>query len=89
MSTNILAIPLKRTISTSLSEPLKEFISTFLGQNSEQFHDDLVKLDKLRADIVHVDVHPESLERLVLYYTQLQTIREKLPNDVGLGSWRG
>ena len=66
----------------ALGEGLKQFISTTLDQHPEQFRDDLDNLDKLRADIVVLDVHASSLERLLQYHAQLLALSTKLPVDV-------
>lgn len=82
MATNILSIPFRKTTQLSVAELLKTFISTTLDQHPEQFKDDLATLDKLRADIVKLDVHQSSLERLVQYHGHLLTLSNKLPVDV-------
>jgi programmed cell death 6-interacting protein len=82
MATNILSVPFKRTRAVPLVERLAAFISSALGQHPEQFKDDLASLDKLRADIVVLDVHTSSLERLVAYHAQLLALSAKLPVDV-------
>lgn len=82
MATNILSVPFRRTRPIPLSQKLKEFISTTLDQHPEQFKDDLETLDQLRADIVTLDVHPGSLERLVVYHSHLLALSTKVPIDV-------
>jgi hypothetical protein len=82
MTTNILSIPFRRTRPVPLAENLKVFISETLDQHPEQFKDDLVALDKLRTDIITLDVHPSSLERLIQYHSQLLALSNKLPLDV-------
>src|SRR5579859_6762548 len=49
MATNILSIPFRRTKPAPLIETLRSFISTTLDQHPEQFRDDLLALDRLRA----------------------------------------
>ena len=87
MASNILAVPFKRTKNISLVDGLKDIISNSLGQSAEQFQDELVTLDKLRADIVTLDVHPSSLERLIKYHRELLSISSKLPVDVNKRSF--
>jgi hypothetical protein len=82
MATNILSIPFRKTKQLPVAELLKTFISTTLDQHPEQFKDDLATLDKLRADIVTLDVHPGSLERLLRYHGHLLTLSNNLPVDV-------
>jgi programmed cell death 6-interacting protein len=82
MATNILSIPFRRTRPVPLIETLKSFISTALDQHPEQFKDDLLALDRLRADIITLDIHPSSLERLLKYHGQLVALSSKLPIDV-------
>jgi len=84
MATNILSVPLKRTRPVPLVELLSSFISSALDQHPEQFKDDIAALDKLRGDIVAMDVHPSTLERLVAYHAQLLALSAKLPVDVSL-----
>jgi hypothetical protein len=84
MSTNILSIPFRRTKPVPFDDKLNEFISSTLDQHPEQFRDDLAALNKLRADIITLDVHPSSLERLVRYHAQLLALSTKLPIDVQL-----
>lgn len=85
MATNILSVPLKRTRPVPLVELLSSFISSALDQHPEQFKDDLAALDKLRCDIIAMDVHPSTLGRLVAYHAQLLALSAKLPVDVSLG----
>jgi programmed cell death 6-interacting protein len=82
MSTNILSVPFRRTKPIPLPEKLSEFISSALDQHPEQFRDDIAELAKLRAEIVLIDIHPSSLERLVHYHAQLLAVSTKLPVDV-------
>ena len=82
MATNILSVPFRRTRSVALGDGLEEFISTSLDQHPEQFREDLTALEKLRADIVILDVHQTSLERLTAYHAQLLALADKLPVDV-------
>jgi hypothetical protein len=82
MATNILSVPFKRTRAVPLLERLTSFISSALDQHPEQFKDDLAALDKLRADIVVMDVHTGTLERLIAYHAQLLALAAKLPVDV-------
>ena len=82
MATNILSVPFRRTKPIPFAEKLSEFISSALDQHPEQFRDDLATLNKLRADIVTLDIHPSSLERLVRYHAQLIALSTKLPVDV-------
>ena len=84
MATNILSIPFRRTKPVPLIETLKSFISTTLDQHPEQFKDGLLALDRLRADIITLDIHPSSLERLLKYHGQLIALSSKLPIDVSL-----
>jgi programmed cell death 6-interacting protein len=84
MATNILSVPFKRTKPVPLGEGLKDFISTTLDQHPEQFKEDLLTIDKLRADIIPLDVHPSTLDRLVRYHSQLLALSAKLPIDVYL-----
>jgi len=90
MATNILSVPFKRTRAVPLLEKLTAFISTALDQHPEQFKDDLAALDRLRADVVVMDVHSGCLERLVAYHAQLLALAAKLPVDVcplKMGAW--
>lgn len=96
MATNILSVPFKRTRAVPLLERLTLFISSALDQHPEQFKDDLAALDRLRADIVVMDVHTGTLERLIAYHAQLLALAAKLPVDVLLqmcwwlmAGWRG
>jgi hypothetical protein len=82
MATNILSIPFRRTKPVPLAENVKSFISTTLDQHPEQFKDDLLTLDRLRADIITIDIHSSSLERLLRYHGQLLALSTKLPLDV-------
>jgi programmed cell death 6-interacting protein len=82
MATNILSIPFRRTKPVPLAENVKSFISTTLDQHPEQFKDDLLTLDRLSADIVTIDIHQSSLERLLRYHGQLLVLSTKLPLDV-------
>jgi programmed cell death 6-interacting protein len=82
MATNILSIPFRKTKQLAIAELLKTFISSTLDQHPEQFKDDLSAFDKLRGDIVTLDVHPSCLERLTRYHAQLLTLSSKLPLDV-------
>ena len=86
MTNNILSIPFRRTKPVPFAEKLTEFISSTLDQHPEQFRDDLAALNKLRADIVTLDVHSSSLERLIRYHAQLLALSTKLPVDVHLHS---
>lgn len=82
MNTNILSVPFKRTKPVRLADLLKSFISNALDQHPEQFKEDLSALDKLRAEIVTLDVHPNTLDRLLQYHQQLVALSAKLPLDV-------
>jgi len=82
MNTNILSVPFKRTKPVRLADLLKSFISNALDQHPEQFKEDLSALDKLRAEIVTLDVHPNTLDRLLQYHQQLVALSGKLPLDV-------
>jgi len=82
MTTNILSVPFRKTRAVALGEGLQDFISNVLNQNPKQFQDDLVAIDKIRADIVQLDVHTSSLERLLKYHALLLALSSKLPVDV-------
>ena len=84
MATNILSVPFRRTRPVPLTEQLSSFISSSLDQHPQQFHDDLSTLSKSRTDILTLDIHTTSLDRLLLYHSYLSSLATKLPLDVGV-----
>ncbi|KAK9722599.1 pH-response regulator protein palA/rim20, variant 2 [Basidiobolus ranarum] len=84
MTTNILAIDLKKTESVQLTKPLREYIADSYSEPPELYVDDYRVIEALRADCVNAEVHQNSLNRLIKYYGQLVFISTKFPSDVNI-----
>ncbi|OKL58793.1 pH-response regulator protein palA/RIM20 [Talaromyces atroroseus] len=88
-SSNIVQLPFRRTHPVSLSDAITQYISSKYDQRPDMFADDLLVLDRLRAEAVNVqEPHVSGVSRLVTYAAQLKWLGGKFPVDVGVDfSW--
>ncbi|KAI9376531.1 BRO1-like domain-containing protein [Aspergillus egyptiacus] len=85
MTSNILQIPFRRSHTVSLSPALTQYISSKYDQRPDMFADDLLIIDRLRSEAVHVqEPHISGISRLVAYSAQLKWLGGKFPVDVGV-----
>ncbi|ORX79707.1 BRO1-domain-containing protein [Basidiobolus meristosporus CBS 931.73] len=84
MTTNIIAVDLKKTESVQLTKPLREYIANSYSEPPDLYVDDYRVIEALRADCVNAEVHQNSLNRLIRYYGQLVFISTKFPSDVDI-----
>ncbi|KAI9098591.1 BRO1-like domain-containing protein [Phlyctochytrium arcticum] len=80
-STNMLPVEFKRTERLSLAPPIKAYIGTAYAEDPDIYIDDFRNLDNLRGDIIILDVHTASLNKLLKYYGQLLYVGSKFPID--------
>lgn len=80
----MLHLPFRRSHPVSLGDALKQYISSKYDQHPDMFAEDLLVVDRLRADAVHVqEPHASGVSRLVAYAAQLKWMGAKFPIDVG------
>ncbi|GAO48459.1 BRO1-domain-containing protein [Saitoella complicata NRRL Y-17804] len=84
MNSNILSVPLKRTLPVSLASSLQSFVYNKYDQHPEQFRDDFKELDALRSRCVGVSVRVECIQDFQRYYAQLCWLTRKFPIDTGI-----
>ncbi|KAF8544034.1 BRO1-like domain-containing protein [Trichophaea hybrida] len=78
------AIPFRRSHPLELSSAVKQYISTKYDQHPDMFSSDLVAIDRLRTDAMHVqEPHESGIRKLTEYAAQLQWIGGKFPIDIG------
>ena len=75
----MMAFELKKTEHVSLIEPLKHYITTHYGEKASSVSSDLSSLQKLREEILNLDIHQVCLHKLLKYYGQLVYIGSKFP----------
>ena len=81
----MLSLPFRRSHPVSLSDALKQYISSKYDQHPDMFAEDLLVVDRLRADAVHVqEPHSSGVSRLVTYAAQLKWMGSKFPIDVSV-----
>lgn len=84
VSRNILQVPFRRSHSVSLSNAITQYISAKYDQHPDMFADDLMIIDRLRTEAIHVqEPHISGISRLVTYAAQLKWLGGKFPIDVG------
>lgn len=82
-SSNILAIPFRRTHNLQLSAAIKTYISSKYDQHPDTFARDLEVIDTLRKDAVNaVEPHISGVKKLQVYAAQLVWMGGKFPVDV-------
>ena len=82
---NILLIPFRHTRNVSLSDAITQYISSEYDQRPDMFADDLIIIDRLRAEAINVqEPHVSGISRLVTYAAQLKWLCGKFPVDVSL-----
>ena len=87
MSSNILALPFRRTHTVSLSEALKVYISENYDQHPDMFKQDLEAIDRFRQEAVTAattDPHSSAIKKISAYAAQLVWIGGKFPIDIGV-----
>ncbi|KAB8215890.1 pH-response regulator protein palA/RIM20 [Aspergillus novoparasiticus] len=85
MTSNILQIPFRRSHTVSLSDAITQYISTKYDQRPDMFADDLLIIDRLRNEAIHVqEPHVSGISRLVTYAAQLKWLGGKFPVDIGV-----
>ncbi|EPS28946.1 pH-response regulator protein palA/RIM20 [Penicillium oxalicum] len=89
MTSNILQLPFRRSHSVSLADAITQYISSKYDQRPDMFADDLMIIDRLRNEAIHVqEPHISGISRLVTYAAQLKWLGGKFPIDVGVDfSW--
>ncbi|KAJ3185229.1 pH-response regulator protein palA/rim20 [Gaertneriomyces sp. JEL0708] len=80
-TSNMLPVEFKRTERLSLSPPLKSYIASQYAEDPDIYIDDFRELESLRGDIMQLDVHPASLNKLLKYWGQLTHVGAKFPID--------
>lgn len=67
----------------SVADAFKQYISSKYDQRPDMFADDLLIIDRLRAEAVNVqEPHVSGISRLVTYAAQLKWLGGKFPIDV-------
>lgn len=84
MSTNLLDLSLKRTDAVNYRCALEALITEQFTQHPSDFDSDIGRLEALRIDALIEPVSPNSLDKLIVYNSQLSYIATKLPNDIGV-----
>lgn len=80
---NILQVPFRRSHTVSLSDAITQYISTKYDQRPDMFGDDLMIIDRLRSEAIHIqEPHVSGISRLVTYAAQLKWLGGKFPIDV-------
>ena len=80
---NILQLPFRRSHTVSLSDAITQYISSKYDQRPDMFADDLLIIDRLRAEAINVqEPHVSGISRLVTYAAQLKWLGGKFPIDV-------
>ncbi|CCX33096.1 Similar to pH-response regulator protein palA/RIM20; acc. no. P79020 [Pyronema omphalodes CBS 100304] len=80
----ILNIPFRKSHPLELSTAVKQYISTKYDQHPDMFSADLVAIDRLRSDAIHVqEAHESGVQKLAEYAAQLQWMSGKFPIDIG------
>ncbi|PTU17382.1 hypothetical protein P175DRAFT_0496537 [Aspergillus ochraceoroseus IBT 24754] len=86
MASNILQVPFRRSHTVSLSDAITQYISSQYDQRPDMFADDLLIIDRLRDEAVHVqEPHVSGVSRLVTYAAQLKWLGGKFPVDMLTG----
>lgn len=76
-------LPFRRSHSVSLSDAIKQYISSKYDQRPDMFAEDLLIIDRLRAEAINVqEPHVSGVGRLVTYAAQLKWLGGKFPVDV-------
>ncbi|KAK7420562.1 pH-response regulator protein palA/rim20 [Neonectria magnoliae] len=88
-SSNILALPFRKSTQISLSSTIRQYINTKYDQHPDMFKQDLDVIDSLRRDAVNVrEPHPSGIKKLQTYAAQLVWVGGKFPIDIGADfSW--
>lgn len=82
-ASNILQIPFRRSRALSLSDAITQYVSTKYDQHPDMFAEDLMIIDRLRNEAIHVqEPHVSGISRLVTYAAQLKWLGGKFPIDV-------
>ncbi|KAF2720763.1 BRO1-domain-containing protein [Polychaeton citri CBS 116435] len=83
-TSNILAIPLRRTHNLQLSSAIRTYISSKYDQHPDTFARDLEVIDALRKDAVNaLEPHVSGVRKLQAYAAQLVWMGGKFPVDIG------
>jgi programmed cell death 6-interacting protein len=74
-----LYVPFKKTESISLSEPLQSFIKHNYDNDPNAFSVDFKTLNQWRNEIIHLEPHVASINKLLRYCGQLVHLSSKFP----------
>lgn len=73
MTSNIIEIPFRKTLSVSLSSAIKNYIESKFDQQPAAFEEDCRTIEQLRNDAIHVsEPHKSGIEKLTVYAAQLR-----------------
>ncbi|CCE63979.1 hypothetical protein TPHA_0G01420 [Tetrapisispora phaffii CBS 4417] len=87
MMPELLSIPFKRALSIDFKKELTTLIESSSLQEASCFKDDIDKLADARNKIMDIDVSEDDLKILQKYYSYLQQLNKKFPNDQIKYTW--
>ncbi|KAB5582289.1 BRO1-like domain-containing protein [Coniochaeta sp. 2T2.1] len=83
-TSNILAVPFRKSTQISLSTSIRQYISTKYDQHPDMFRHDIEVIENLRRDAVNVrEPHQSGIKKLQIYAGQLVWMTGKFPIDIG------
>lgn len=73
MTSNIIEVPFRKSLSVNLSSAIKSYIESKFDQQPAAFEEDCHTIEQLRNDAVHVsEPHKSGIEKLTIYAAQLR-----------------
>ena len=78
---HLLCIPFKKTLSIDLKQKLANVIDSTFFQTSSIFGDDLSAINRMREDLINIDVSESGLQKMKTYYICFSKLKEKFPDN--------